>query len=321
MKAIVHKVGNILQAIGLKKAVLRCYDQLLDWGSWVFYLHHRKEDADYIARFPAPCILDIDETLDEIRERRLSICRYGDGEFNLMDNGAIGFQSSSKLLAERLRQIICTPQDGLLVCIPGIFTHPELYTRENHAFWDRLLVRTRPSWYAYLNMEQLYGNTDITRCYMGIQDKEQSARYFQKLKLLWKGKKVILVEGEQSRLGVGNDLFDEVKNLKRLLCPATNAFAHYDTILKKTLKHSEDCDLILLAVGPTATVLAYDLAKSGKYVLDVGNVDNEYEWFLAGATKKIRNPLKFSMEVPGGGVTDACNDAQYTKEIVEKIEG
>ena len=44
--------------------------------------------------------------------------------------------------------------------------------------------------------------------------------------------------------------------------------------------------MIIIALGPTATVLAYDLAKEGYQALDMGHFDIEYEWYLRNATKK-----------------------------------
>ena len=37
--------------------------------------------------------------------------------------------------------------------------------------------------------------------------------------------------------------------------------------------------LFILALGPMATVLAYDLARLGYRALDLGHIDIEYEWF------------------------------------------
>ena len=45
--------------------------------------------------------------------------------------------------------------------------------------------------------------------------------------------------------------------------------------------------LILVALGQTATVLSYDLAKLGYWAIDIGHVDIEYEWFLRGAKDKL----------------------------------
>ena len=316
---VIHQIGNLTEKIGIKKYVLICYDWYIEWKSYINYLKYKKKDALFVSQNPVPQIFSIDETLDYLIATHKSVCRYGDGEFNLIQNHSIGFQTASAQLSERLAEILCTPTDNLLVCIPGIFTMPAVYTKKTRNFWNRILVCDRPKWYRHLNFDYHYGNADITRCYIGIEDKTASRKYFEKLISLWEDKNVLLIEGQQSRLGVGNDLFQNVRSLKRILCPALNAFSYYDEIRNASLKHAENADIILLALGPTATVLAYDLSVCGKRVLDIGNVDNEYDWFRAGAKKKIRNPLKFSMEVKNGGHTEPCLDETYLSQIAEVI--
>ena len=43
----------------------------------------------------------------------------------------------------------------------------------------------------------------------------------------------------------------------------------------------------MAALGPTATILAYDLAKDNYWTIDIGHIDIEYIWFLKKATEKI----------------------------------
>ena len=45
--------------------------------------------------------------------------------------------------------------------------------------------------------------------------------------------------------------------------------------------------IILLAIGPTATVLSYDLADNGFQVIDIVHLDVEYQWYLMQAKKKM----------------------------------
>jgi hypothetical protein len=49
-------------------------------------------------------------------------------------------------------------------------------------------------------------------------------------------------------------------------------------VLNEDVKLSDKNILILISLGPTATVLAYDLAKLGYWAIDIGHIDNEYEW-------------------------------------------
>lgn len=66
---------------------------------------------------------------------------------------------------------------------------------------------------------------------------------------------------------------------------AVNAFQEYDRILQAALKVKKSV-LFLLALGPTATILAYDLCKAGVQAIDIGRVDVEYEWFCMKTTRK-----------------------------------
>ena len=115
---------------------------------------------------------------------------------------------------------------------------------------------------------------------------------------------------------------------KEFFGPAENAFAKYDEILTEAKKISKD-KLFLLALGPTATILAYDLYKEGYQAVDVGHVDIEYEWFLRKATTKIKIEGKYMGEsgVMNKGVDSKeerlnvqdLNDEKYNNQIIAKI--
>ena len=71
----------------------------------------------------------------------------------------------------------------------------------------------------------------------------------------------------------------------------------------------------MIALGPAATVLSYDLAKAGYHALDIGHLDIEYEWFLRKATKKINIEDKWVNEVPGNTITENFYDEDYFNQI------
>jgi glycosyltransferase family protein len=131
---------------------------------------------------------------------------------------------------------------------------------------------------------------------------------------------VVLVEGEYSGLGCNNNLFKNVKTIRRILCPAKNAYRKYNDILSEILKQDKD-KVILLSLGPTAKLLAFDLYKKGYRVLDIGHIDIEYEWFLAGAKEKIKVKNKYVNEVNDGDKDlDNSVDEKYEKEIIARIK-
>ena len=76
----------------------------------------------------------------------------------------------------------------------------------------------------------------------------------------------------------------------------------------------------MLSLGPTATVLTYDLYKLGYQSVDVGHIDIEYEWFLRNATYKIQIENKYVNEADGNNYTfKVVRDKNYYKQIVAQI--
>lgn len=266
-----------------------------------------------------PVVMGIDETMDYIIEKKPSIARFGDGEIKLANNTDISFQKASPELASRMKEVLATDDDGFLPCILSFFDYDPQITEETNAHWKKHMKRYRYVWYNCTRSDIRYGHSFISRFYMEIEDKSTAKARFDKIKKFWDKENIIIIEGEKSRLGVGNDLFDNVSSIRRILCPTQNAYDKYPEILETAKKYGNDDVLFVLAVGPTATILAYDLFKSGLRAIDIGHADIEYEWFKAGATKKQPVKNKYVNEAGAGkGVTDST-DQKYLNEIVEKI--
>lgn len=114
-------------------------------------------------------------------------------------------------------------------------------------------------------------------------------------------------------------MFETARSVKRILAPARDAYDKYAEIMEAACKQDKDA-LYLIALGPTATILAYDLHKTGRQAIDVGHVDIEYEWFLMGATKKVAIENKYVNEVDAGLNCREMLDETYQSQIIEKIE-
>ncbi|PFH85601.1 SP_1767 family glycosyltransferase [Bacillus sp. AFS088145] len=265
-----------------------------------------------------PSVKTTDESLNLIVQKKCSISRYGDGEFNLMNGQSLRFQPYSKELSLRLREIIKSNQENHEVLIPNIFNNVDWCTERSRNYWVRYLNLNRSKIYKLLQRDKIYYDSLVTRLYIDHKDKSQSEFRFKTIKKLWNKREVIIVEGEQSRLGIGNNLFDNAKSIKRILCPVTNAFERYDQILEEVKKHGQS-KLVLIALGPTATVLAYDLASIGYHAVDIGHIDIEYEWFLNNAVEKEAIKNKYVGEVPDGTEVHGINDIKYENEIVTRI--
>lgn len=266
-------------------------------------------------------IKSLKETIDDILTHRKSISRYGDGELKLMLNkGRIVFQSESPELSRRLKEVLGSDLDNLIIALPGPLCSVKKETLSSKYFWLRFINSYGNLISEYLDPERVYGNAGISRFYLGLKDKRLSAQILEKLKKIWDKKEIFIIEGEFSRIGVGNDLFENAAALSRMVCPAENAFEKYDEIFAASKEYGRD-KLILIALGPTATILTHDLAKSGYWAIDVGHIDVEYMWMLSKAQSKIPIKGRSVSEVKGEKdlvIPEAYRD-HYYNSIVETI--
>lgn len=271
--------------------------------------------------YSKPKVMSDFDTVKYICDNGCSISRFGDGELDLMYGIGIKFQDADKLLQRRLKEIAkdCS-QTTSLVCIPDMFYSSKglktKFVPEDAKWWIKCLKVTKGMWYKNFRAK-FYGDANVSRFYIELNDKDRTAEYVQELRKIWDGKDIVFVEGSKSRLGMGNDLFGNASSVRRILCPSRNAFGKYDEILAKVLELTNENDLIICALGPTATVLSYDLAKQGRHALDMGHVDIEYEWFLAGVSEKTEVKGKDVNEASGSFSED--NSKLPTNVIAEIV--
>ena len=87
--------------------------------------------------------------------------------------------------------------------------------------------------------------------------------------------------------------------------------------IKKNVRKNK---LILIALGPTATILAYDLYKLGYLAIDIGHIDIEYEWFLRKANTKIPIKNKYVNEIRRRkNKFTKVKDKSYFHQIIAQI--
>ncbi len=266
------------------------------------------ELADPKTNVKLPKILGFQESLNSLQEK--SLARFGDGEFKLMKGESINFQKADRELAFRLSEVIKNQIPSLAVGLPDIFGKCE------SDYFKRVIINCRKLLYQYIDFSTTYYNSAITRLYK-FKSEEEGKKYYDRIKQLWNIKDIVIVEGEGSRLGIGNDLFSGAKSIKRIICPAKDAFSRYDEILAECEKFDKDI-LFILALGPTATVLAYDLCLKGYRALDVGHVDTMYEMFLRKADKLVHVEGKVVFNEERNKIPP-CKDENYNRQIIKKI--
>lgn len=275
---------------------------------------------DWYARtwLKPPVILSAEETIDLIVANRYSISRLGDGEMDIIRGGSILFQRFDPYLATRLQEMLRCSVPGLLIGLPSIFGPLTDMNANALRFYRRYLPENRLAWYRATETGRTYANTFISRFYMDRVDKSKTPATVASLRRIWHDRDIVFIEGEESRLGVGNDLFANARSVRRVIAPKKDAFARYQQILDVASTFDRSI-LQILALGPTATVLAHDLHLIGFQALDLGHIDIEYEWFRMGATEKVPVRHKYINEVRGGADVDEIDDITYRNEIVARI--
>lgn len=276
---------------------------------------------DPIARrtFKPLDILDSFKSIQYIIDNRCSVSRYGDGELSFFYGVKVGFQDIDDKLIERLEHILkATDAPNHIVGIPYFLKDVSGTVKGTREFWGLLARKYGRKWSQYFYHDRKYLDTQLSRFFREYKDYDRATKQLEMLKRIWDGRDVIIVEGNQSRTGIGNDLYDNAKSLKRILGYARNAFSHYDEMLEAVKNHvnPEDRKLILLSYGPTATILAYDLAKLGYQAVDIGHLDIEYEWYLNKDYKGGKIKGKYTNEAKGGDSVDDCDNSEYHSQII-----
>lgn len=270
---------------------------------------------------PIPRIQSGEELLKIIIKEKKSLSRYGDGELEIMQNRERPwFQKTDETLARRLREIFCDKNERIIIALANNFGSLERYT-ETAADGIRQYLSNgiREKLMDMIDMNRIYYDAYVTRPYIIYKDKNRASHIFALFKKIWENRDILLVEGRYAYCGVKNDLFDGSSSIKRIIAPAMNAFSVYDILLKMIKQYAKEDTLILISLGPTATVLAYDLAMDGIQALDIGQLDNEYEWYMKQTEERIGIPGKCVAEMPGYRIPEEIGDEIYENQVVARV--
>lgn len=199
-----------------------------------------------------PMVRDEDETLNLVLGGR-SIARFGDGEINLMFGRKCITQPPSVRLACRLKQILDEPGN----CLIGI---PHM--RGPKSFWKRNY--DNPETRGLFQLNHTYGSAFITR--PDSAPWIDRPDYWEKVRSLWRGRRVTLVRGSEKSLT--REAIPEAGRVHEIVAHCKDAFNNYGRILAAI----GESEIVLLCLGPTATILAHDLTKRGQWAVDLGHV-------------------------------------------------
>lgn len=270
-------------------------------------------------------VMDNNASLNEVLKNDLSVIRFGDGEFDIISGCSIPYQRYEKKLAQNMEKIILDgSSDNILVCLPDVFSNMSRYNKNcQNFYYESFFYQNRHILKKIQLAHKKYGSTFLSRPYIDLKDKSNVADYFDKLKMLWEKRDILIVEGKYTRSGENNNLFDNSKSVKRIIAPSRNAFDKRQLIERVILENSGD-RLILLMLGPTSKVIVDDLKNKQKIsnqIIDIGHIDSEYEWFKMGATKKVKIPHKHTAEFNNDdGKVDLLADKKYEQQIIKVVD-
>lgn len=276
----------------------------------VFWLYEKKIIKNHLK------VMSVDETLDQLNLYHKSLVRFGDSDIVMICGRKTIVQDKAPELGRRIAEILHYDREDLLVTISDIFEDLSLYTPQSQRFWKNHLLMFRHVYEKNCNVDKVYGNTFISRMYYNFADRSKCAGWIARFREVWKEKDLVVVEGAGTHNGVGNDLLDNAGSVTRIVCPPVNAWNVYGEILKTCLEFEKD-KMFLVSLGSTAKVLTADLVERGYRVIDIGNLDMEYEWFLRGAKGKEKIPKH---SVIGRKANEEAGYWDYLHQIYREID-
>lgn len=259
-----------------------------------YYLDNLKyEIEEDLCKLKRPKVANVKDTIDKIIKDKVSIARFGDGEFELIFNRSIPFQKRDVKLSKRLQEILVSDNMNIIIGIPRFYWHSIDYC--NTAIKDftrRSISYSRKEYELALNFDIQYYSTEITQMFITLQNKHLMPNYFDEVKTIWQNREVTIIQGENITDDFEYNIFDNAKSINYIFAPSKNAFFEYDKIVASA-KNIDKGRLVLIILGPTATVLAYDLAMAGYQALDIGHIAKDYNYYKCGFESNLENLTNF----------------------------
>ncbi|MGN9136115.1 GT-D fold domain-containing glycosyltransferase [Clostridium sp. HCP1S3_B4] len=256
------------------------YNTLLNVEDYCNY----EMSENFLAESKRLKILDYEETLNNILKNPKSFCRFGDGEIDIMNGKSIPFQKFDERLARIMLEILEDEITDLYVGINYNYFHStKMLNSYNRKFY---LMDVRPYREFLLNhcsMKRKYIAAAFNQLYM-FYDKYNFDYYYQRIKLLFKDKELVIFTGKGVFKELKYDVFEECKRKKVIECPSINAFSEYDNILNRARKFPQN-KVLCFILGPTSKALVYQLTKEGYMAWDIGHMAKDYNMYMRNVEK------------------------------------
>lgn len=203
-----------------------------------------------------PRVVSEEETVAKLVDQRLSISRFGDGEFKMMEGKGYRREIAKPALSAMLTWAF---QANLPNCLTAIPTLDSLGPKYVH--W----ARSEKRFLTHLRPGVTYHSAFISR--PDSAPWIDTASYAKMYQRLWLGKKaVVLCEHSGSALRAVSIGASAVTHVR---CPSHGAFSHLNSLENRIL--DAGADVAILSCGATASILAVRLAQLGLQAIDFGS--------------------------------------------------
>ena len=225
----------------------------------------------------APKVLNMRDTIDALlKDDKLCLARFGDGEIYMMDNSIDGvFQDANNALVAELKEVASSQLPNLGIGLP-YYAYNSLQNLNDHQrfYYRTCSAKLRSAIQLYLNDGSTYYDACLSMPYHLVVDIDYE-EYFQHISKLWEGKDIVMICGKTVFDKIKYNCFDSARSIEYIYGPRTNAYDEIDSLMKQALQ-TDPCKTKFIILGHTATCLAYRLAKAGHRAIDIGHLAKDY---------------------------------------------
>lgn len=232
-----------------------------------------------------------EESLQYIKDNKISFYRYGDAEIAVMQGMDVPFQKADPELGRRLLELLNLEEEGIEAAIPYYYLNYEQGMNPFIEEFTYAMKRQRKFLISHCRKDKKYLDTALSQVYQTYENYDFD-KYFAKLVDLIKDRDVVLICGKGILKDIQYNPFDLCKSIEYIEAPNISAFSEYDSILAEAKKVSKD-KLICIILGPTADLLVYDLFKEGYQAWDIGHFVKDYDAYHKKNPRNADSLVKF----------------------------
>lgn len=239
-----------------------------------------------------PKIKNNEETIQALLSSNKSICRFGDGELQLINNKNIPFQKHSPKLTSKLIEVLSSKNPNIMIAIPNVlYTDLSNLNNVSKNFWRQNGINFRPILEKYIDFNCQYYSAEVTLAGL-MYNQYNHKQYFDNFIKIFSNQNISLIANADIFKNIEYNILDCAKSLNHIHAPKQNAFDDYEKIVNNCQKIPAN-NLILIALGPTATLLAYDFANKGYRALDIGHIIKSFDFYMKNIKIDINSMIDF----------------------------